>query len=236
MFAWFRRKPADAPQGFRHLRRGKRYCVVRAFVDYDQVGHPVGERWTFVRHAFLPYENRLTLVLAAPDGREVPLRLQWRAKAQGPIVDSLDRYLSPVEPALPKHHIATTRDSVCPAEEADAPHAGVVAVDRTADMAALAQTLLAAGVLPHVGADAGRWRLMSPANSGPNRFHHIHTVSWQMLDPALEQQILDIPQRQLKAHVHQHHKSDHLGRRVEIAERAGWFARAGHSCALPSLP
>ncbi len=157
MFAWFRRKRADAPQAFRHLRPGKRYFVVRPFVDYDQIGHPVGERWTFVRHAFLPYEDGLTLILAPPDGREVPLRLQWRADAQGQIIDALDRYLSPVAPALPTHRIATTRDSVCPADDVDAPHAGVVAVDWAADMVALARTLLAAGVLPHVGADAGWW-------------------------------------------------------------------------------
>jgi len=157
MFAWFRRKPADAPQAFRHLRPGTRYFVMRPFVDYDQIGHPIGERWTFVRHAFLPYEDGLTLILAAPDGREVPVRLQWRADAQGPIVDALDRYLSPVAPALPTHHIATTRDSVCPADAMDAPHAGVVTVDRTADMTALAHTLLATGALPHVGANAGWW-------------------------------------------------------------------------------
>lgn len=157
MFAWFRRKPANAPQAFRHLKPGKCYFVVRPFVDYDQVGHPVGERWTFVRHAFLPYEDGLTLILAAPDGREVPLRLQWRADAQGPIIDALDRYLSPVERALPTHRITTTRDGVCPREDADAPHASVVAVDWAADMVALAERLLAAGVLPHVGTDAGWW-------------------------------------------------------------------------------
>lgn len=157
MFAWLRRKPSNAPHAFRHMRPGGRYFVVRPFVDHDQVGHPVGESWIFVRHAFLPYEDGLTLVLAAPDGREVPLRLQLRGDAQGPIVDALDSYLSPVEPAPPTHRIAITRDSVCLADDADAPHAGVVAVDRTADMAALAETLLAAGALPHVGADAGWW-------------------------------------------------------------------------------
>ena len=157
MFTWLRRKPADAPQAFRHLVPGTRYFVVRPFVDYDQIGHPVGECWTFVCHAFLPYADGLTLVLAAPDGHEVPLRLQWRADAQGEIVDALERYLSPLQPALPTHRIETTRDSVCLADDADAPHAAMVAVNPMADMAELAQTLLAASVLPHVGADAGWW-------------------------------------------------------------------------------
>jgi hypothetical protein len=157
MFSWLHRKRADAPQAFRHLQPGTRYFVVRSFVDYDQVGHPVGECWTFVRHAFLPYEDGLTLVLADPDGREIPLRLQWRADAQGPIVDALDSYLSPVKPALPTHCIVITRDSVCLADDADAPHTGVLALERTADMTALGETLLAARKLPHVGANAAWW-------------------------------------------------------------------------------
>ena len=43
------------------------------------------------------------------------------------------------------------------------------------------------------------------------------------IDAALEQQVLDIAQRQREAHIHQHHQPDHLGRRVEAPERAGRF-------------
>ena len=158
MFAWLRRSSTVAPpQGFRHLRPGERYFVVRPFVDYDQVGHPIGERWTFVRHAFLPYEDGLTLTLAAPDGCEVPLRLQWRPEAQGPIVDALETYLSPLEPVLPAHRIAVTRDSVCLADDADAPHEVSIRVDPNADMTTLAETVLASRALPQVGANAGWW-------------------------------------------------------------------------------
>lgn len=157
MFGWLRSRTIAGPQGFGHLRPGGRYFVVRPFVDYDQVGHPIGECWTFVRHAFLPYEDGLTLAMAAPDGCEVPLRLQWRAEAQGPIIDALDTYLSPVEPALPAHRIAITRDSVCLADDVDAPHEITVAVDHIADMTTLAETVLASGALPHVGANAGWW-------------------------------------------------------------------------------
>ena len=49
------------------------------------------------------------------------------------------------------------------------------------------------------------------------------------VDPALEQQILHVAQRQGKAHVHQHHQPDHLGRRVEVAESTDWLTRAGHA-------
>lgn len=157
MFALFRRKRPDSPQAFRHLRPGERYFVVRPFIDYDQVGHSVGESWIFVRHAFLPYEDGLTLVLTGSAGREVPLRLQWRADAQGAIIDALDTYLSPRAPVPPPHRIMLTRDSVCLADDTGAPHQGVLAVDPSADATMLAEIVLAAGFLPHVGANAAWW-------------------------------------------------------------------------------
>jgi len=41
------------------------------------------------------------------------------------------------------------------------------------------------------------------------------------VDPALEQQVLEVPERQRVLHVHHHHEADHLGRGVEVAEWAG---------------
>ena len=52
------------------------------------------------------------------------------------------------------------------------------------------------------------------------------------VDPALEQQVLDVPQRQLEPHLHHDHQADHLGRGVEVAERTGGFAGARHGAAL----
>lgn len=135
MFAWLCHTRADVPQPFRHLRPGERYFVVWPFVDIIRSAIQSANAGGLVRYAFLPYEDGLTLFLTAPDGQEVQLRLQGRPDAQGSIVDALDTYLSPVEPALPSHHIATTRDSVCLADDADAPHAGATAVDPAADMA-----------------------------------------------------------------------------------------------------
>ena len=43
------------------------------------------------------------------------------------------------------------------------------------------------------------------------------------VDTALEQQILDIPQRERKADIHHDHQADHLGRRVEAAKGTRWF-------------
>jgi hypothetical protein len=39
------------------------------------------------------------------------------------------------------------------------------------------------------------------------------------VDAALEQQILDLAERQWVAHIHHHRQANDLGRRVEIAER-----------------
>jgi hypothetical protein len=39
------------------------------------------------------------------------------------------------------------------------------------------------------------------------------------VDAALEQQILDLAERQWLAHIHHHRQANDLGRRVEIAER-----------------
>ena len=48
------------------------------------------------------------------------------------------------------------------------------------------------------------------------------------VDAALEQHVFEISQRQREPHVHHHHQADDLGRRVEIAKRAGWLSRAWH--------
>jgi hypothetical protein len=41
------------------------------------------------------------------------------------------------------------------------------------------------------------------------------------LDPALVQQVFDIPQRQGEPDVHHHRQADDLGRRLELAKRVG---------------
>jgi hypothetical protein len=54
------------------------------------------------------------------------------------------------------------------------------------------------------------------------------------VDTALEQQVLDITQRQRESDVRHHHKADHLGRKIEAAERAGRF-RSGSAAHLSDL-
>jgi hypothetical protein len=54
------------------------------------------------------------------------------------------------------------------------------------------------------------------------------------VDAALEQQILDVPQRRGEANLHHNHEADHLGRRIEHekwARRLG-SGPAGHQARL----
>jgi hypothetical protein len=67
---------------------------------------------------------------------------------------------------------------------------------------------------------------ISAANIGPNRLHQNRTVSW-LMSPALDQQILDVVQRQRVSHVHHHNQTDDLWRAVQISE---WVA---HVLKLP---
>jgi hypothetical protein len=71
---------------------GKSYRVVVAFADYGGGVHPAGECWCFIRQDFLPYEDGLTLFLER-NGREVTLRLQWRAETQAEIIDSFSDFV-----------------------------------------------------------------------------------------------------------------------------------------------
>jgi hypothetical protein len=50
-----------------------------------------------------------------------------------------------------------------------------------------------------------------------------------MVDAALEQKVLDTPQRQWEPQIHHHDQADDFRRSVRIAEWAGWFSAAGHT-------
>ncbi len=63
---------------------------------------------------------------------------------------------------------------------------------------------------------------MSAAKSGPNLVPPRPHGLVANVDAALEQQILDVSERQREAHVH-HHQADYLGRWVESIE-TGWVA------------
>lgn len=86
----------------------------------------------------------------------------------------------------------------------------------------MAETAHARPALPTDVAGEQRLEAISPH---PNRL-------LAQFDAALEEQVLDIAQRQLKPHVHHHDQANDLGRGVEVMERTGRFAGAWHVCAL----
>jgi hypothetical protein len=43
-----------------YLEPGTRYRVIKAFTDHDRDVHPVGEEWTFLRSAFVPYHSGMS--------------------------------------------------------------------------------------------------------------------------------------------------------------------------------
>ena len=81
---------------FMHLVSGQRYSVVRAFTDYDRDEHPVGETWTYIGSAFLPYDDGLSLFVEIDD-KTRHIRMQWRNEEQGPIIDRLADYVQDVK-------------------------------------------------------------------------------------------------------------------------------------------
>lgn len=78
---------------FKHLAPGPDYVVVRAFRDYDQGEHPVGERWTFIGSNFLSYDDGLSLFVII-SGERRHIRMQWRDEEQGPVIDRLQDYVA----------------------------------------------------------------------------------------------------------------------------------------------
>lgn len=74
------------------LRPLATYRVVTAFIDYDKERHEVGERWKFLRKAFLPYDDGLSLFVEQ-DGRERHIRMQCREEEQRPIIDAFSDFV-----------------------------------------------------------------------------------------------------------------------------------------------
>src|SRR5262249_43314892 len=76
------------------LKAGRRYRVVKPFLDFDREMHPVGETWTYLGTAFLPYDDGRSLFIAFDGEHEWHVRMQHRPEAQGEILDTLASYLA----------------------------------------------------------------------------------------------------------------------------------------------
>jgi hypothetical protein len=76
-----------------YLEPGKRYRVIKAFVDHDRDAHPEGEEWTFLRCAFVPYHSGMSWFVAFDGREETHIRLQGIPEEQGHVLDNLAEFL-----------------------------------------------------------------------------------------------------------------------------------------------
>jgi len=77
-----------------NLTAGQAYRVIKSFVDFDDMVHPVGETWTYEGTNFLPYDDGLTLHVLI-DNKAVVYRLQLRKEAQEDIIENFKDYVKP---------------------------------------------------------------------------------------------------------------------------------------------
>ncbi len=82
--------------GFAHMTPGKRYRVVKAFKDFDGAIHAVGEEWTYIGTAFLPYDDGRSIFVSVDGEREWHIQMQDRAEEQQPILDKLHEYVAAI--------------------------------------------------------------------------------------------------------------------------------------------
>lgn len=76
----------------RDLQKGTSYLVIKEFVDYDDIKHPVGETWTFDKTNFLPYEDGLTLHVLR-DGENKVYRFQQIPEEQSELIENFADYV-----------------------------------------------------------------------------------------------------------------------------------------------
>nr|WP_288413226.1 DUF3601 domain-containing protein [uncultured Sphingomonas sp.] len=202
MFGWFGQR--DRPKPYRFLRPGRLHRVVKAFADQDGVIHPSGETWTFLRCDAFPDENGVSWFVATLDGLQRQIRLQRRSYGEHGVLEYLDDHVLPAARPGEDWPLLVTRDSVCMADDVDAPHAGVVDVPRDADAATVARILLSSGHLASVvggatwsiamGRDRAvfgdRWAMRFVRAVGPDpqtaradAFERLDVRYWQQRDP-----------------------------------------------------
>lgn len=81
------------------LKPGARYRVILEFRDYDGKLHGVGEEWVFGGYDIFPYDDGHTFHVDFGSGDDV-IRLQWHRESQAHILESLERYVMPVQQVL----------------------------------------------------------------------------------------------------------------------------------------
>lgn len=80
----------------KQLARGKRYRVIRPFIDADGDSHEVDEEWVFISAMFSKFDDLLTLCLRFPSGEDWSLPLIWRQDKQEEVVENFRTYVKQV--------------------------------------------------------------------------------------------------------------------------------------------
>jgi hypothetical protein len=75
-----------------NLKSGSSYIVIKEFTDYDGKIHELGETWTFVKTAFLPYESGLSLFVIESE-KEIIYRFQDEAEEQKDLLNDFMNYV-----------------------------------------------------------------------------------------------------------------------------------------------
>lgn len=83
------------PGGYAFLVVGDWYRVARAFADYEQQEHQVGETWQFLGWSYAAYDDGLSLYVSLDGQREWLIRLQDWPNRQGPVIASFGEYIVP---------------------------------------------------------------------------------------------------------------------------------------------
>jgi hypothetical protein len=78
------------------LRIGQRYRIIKPFRDFDGAVHPVGEAWTYIGTAFLPYDDGRSIFVSVDGVGEWHIRMQDRPEEQGPILDAFADYVAAI--------------------------------------------------------------------------------------------------------------------------------------------
>jgi hypothetical protein len=82
------------------LEFGRRYRVVKPFVDDDRGQHPEGEEWTFIGSYFVPYDEMLFILIRMPDDMEWTIPLVWNENGQLDVCSNLHKFVQPINPTV----------------------------------------------------------------------------------------------------------------------------------------
>lgn len=90
--------------------RGRQYRVIKEFDDADGAYHCVGEEWFILGSFFVPYDETLTIVIAASNGDEWEMPLCWRPELQSDVCENFTNYVEQTDAPLRDDYFSS---SIC---------------------------------------------------------------------------------------------------------------------------